>query len=188
MGQPTQLLQYQGCSLLCCAATIALDSVCRPVVVVLGAHRDRSVPELAGLEVAIAANPDWQQGMSTSLRVGIHTLLDLNAEVAAAVLMVCDQPFVSSALINQLFTSYLDPKTDSKSLIVAARYGDVIGVPALRDRALFPALTSLQGDMGARKIIQQYSAQVKTVPFPAGAIDIDTPADYHALQLNAVQE
>jgi molybdenum cofactor cytidylyltransferase len=182
MGQLKQLLIYQGCSLIRRAAMIAISSVCRPVVVVVGANCDCILPELDGLEVAIAINNDWSHGMSTSLQVGISALLAEDAEIAAVVLMVCDQPFVSTELINQLVSTYQDSTNYSqKPVIVAAQYGVVVGVPALFDRSVFPAFTALQGDTGARAIIRHYGAQVRSIPFPAGAIDIDTPTDYENL-------
>jgi molybdenum cofactor cytidylyltransferase len=190
MGQPKQLLPYQGCSLVRRAATIAIASACKPVIVVVGANADRVVPELAQLDIAIVHNADWHQGMSTSLRIGITHLLTLNQDIQATVLMVCDQPHLSTAVLNQLVDTYLAPshpvpkrdlKPDLKPLIVAAQYGNVIGVPALCDRALFPELMTLQGDKGARLLIQRYAAQTQVVSFPEGAIDIDTPTDYQHL-------
>src|SRR5437868_1282596 len=91
MGAPKQLLRYEGRTLLRRAAETALASVCRPVVVVLGAHAPQLQPELIGLPLRIVVNTHWEQGMGSSLRVGMETLLqEPKAEIEAVVIMLCD--------------------------------------------------------------------------------------------------
>ena len=174
MGRPKQLLEYQGSTLIHHAASTAVDSLCEPIVVVLGAYAERIEPEIKSLPVTIAPNPDWRDGMSTSLRVGMETLLTLTPKLDALVLMLCDQPFVSTSLINQLVGTY----QAGKRTIVACQYAGVVGVPALFGKNFFSLLSTLQGDRGARQVIQQSLATLVSVPFPAGAFDIDTPTDY----------
>ena len=115
--------------------------------------------------------------MSTSIRVGIETLLILSPQLEAIVLMLCDQPLVTTPLINQLVATY----QRTKQPIVASQYGEVVGIPALFESQFFPYLLKLQGDQGARQLIKQFLPMVVWVPFPAGAFDIDTPTDYARL-------
>ncbi len=74
LGQPKQLLPFRGRSLLRHAAETALASVCRPVVVVLGAFAERLRHELNGLPVQVAMNLQWKEGMSSSIRAGLKAL------------------------------------------------------------------------------------------------------------------
>ena len=80
MGTPKQLLPFRGRTLLRHAALTALESVCRPVVIVLGAHADALRPELDGLDVHVVENKDWPEGMSSSLRVGMQALMEIQGK------------------------------------------------------------------------------------------------------------
>jgi CTP:molybdopterin cytidylyltransferase MocA len=91
---------------------------------------------------------------------------------------VCDQPFISLTLVNQL----LNIQQKTGKAIVACSYGDTVGTPVLFKSTFFPELLTLQGDAGAKKIIKQHSGAVATVTFPKGHIDIDTDTDYEALK------
>ncbi len=177
MGRPKQLLEYRGKTLIQHAVNTAVDSLCEPIVVVLGAYDERIKPKIKSFPVTLAPNHNWNKGMSTSLRIGIETLLALSPQLDALVLMLCDQPFVSTPFINQLVKSY----NATKQSIVASQYAEVIGVPALFPRTFFPVLSTLKGDQGARQVIKQFIPTVLRVPFPAGAFDIDTPTDYARL-------
>ena len=177
MGSPKQLLEYREQTLIHRTVSIAATSLCQPIVVVLGAYAELIEPEIKSFPVIIALNRNWSNGMSTSIRVGIETLLIFNSELEAIVLMLCDQPFVSTSLINKLVVTY----HRSKQPIVASQYEEVVGIPALFDSKFFPHLLELKGDRGARQVIKQSLPMVVRVPFPAGAFDIDTPTDYARL-------
>ena len=105
MGSPKQLLALEGQSLLRRAAATALSSSCRPVIVVLGAHADRLQRELMGLDATVVENVAWQDGIGSSVRCGIEAVRHAR-DVDSAVLMVCDQPLVTSQLIDQLVATH----------------------------------------------------------------------------------
>jgi molybdenum cofactor cytidylyltransferase len=174
MGQPKQLLKLNGESLIRRATLAALHSVCQPVVIVLGANEAFIRPEIADLSVQIVENPDWEQGMGSSIQIGIRQLLTTQPPIQAAVLMLCDQPLVDTSLINQLVECY---KT-SQGAVVASEYNGQLGVPALFDQKLFAELLQLDGPAGAKKIIEKYKPTCYRLPFPEGALDVDTPEDY----------
>jgi len=178
MGMPKQLLQFGERSLIGHVVEVAIASVCNPIIVVLGASSDRIKPEVERLDVRVVENPHWAEGMSTSIRTGIKTLKAINPEVEAVVLMVCDQPFVSTQIIDRLVASY---RATGKP-IIASEYAEISGVPALFSRALFSELTALSDDVGARQVIKQHAQAVFGVPFSEGAINLDTPKDYEAFQ------
>ncbi len=178
MGRPKQTLQYQGTSLLRRATLAALDAMCRPVVVVTGAHAELCRRELDQLDVREAFNPDWETGMASSVRAGIEGLVSANADVAAAVLLLCDQPHVTSAVVSSLLAAQ---RTTGRPIIASA-YGESFGVPALFSRTLFTELTQLAGWQGAKEIIRRHASEAHFLPFPEGEVDVDTPDDFSSLR------
>lgn len=177
MGTPKQLLPYQGRSLLRQIAQEAIASVCEPVIVVLGAYAQQIRPELNQLPVQVIENLDWNQGMSTSIKSGIQWLKTATNN-EAVVLALCDQPFVSAQIINQLVEAYYY----TGKPIIASEYSGTSGVPALFSHRFSFELTNLQETEGAKQIIKKYSHEVYSISFPEGAIDIDTPNDYEKLK------
>jgi molybdenum cofactor cytidylyltransferase len=122
-------------------------------------------------------NTEWEEGMASSIRYGLRYLLSINPSAEAVIFMVCDQPYVTAALLNDLINTYL---TTGK-IIVASSYQNTIGNPALFHKTIFPQLLQLQGDTGARMIMQQNLNDVARVEFAKGNIDIDTMEEYEAL-------
>ena len=177
MGRPKQTLQFQGMSLLRRATVAALEATCRPVVVVTGAHAELSRRELEQLDVCEAFNPDWETGMGSSVRTGIESLLSNDAHVAAAILLLCDQPYVTSDVVSRLIAAH---HTTGKPLVASA-YGESFGVPALFSRTLFTELAQLAGLSGAKEIIKRHAAEAHFLPFPEGEVDLDTPQDVSCL-------
>ena len=173
MGRPKQLLEYGGQTLLKRAALAAHEVGCNPVVVVTGAHAEDLKEELHALNLQEANNPDWESGMGSSIRAGMQTVVKTNDKVTALVLMLCDQPFVTSDVLSGLITAHRETGRE----IVASSYGGTIGVPALFGKAFFTELGRLESGAGAKQVIQRHLTQVHLVPFPQGEIDLDTPAD-----------
>ncbi len=178
MGTPKQLLAYRGCTLIRHMAEVAIASVCQPVAVVLGAYAERITPEVSQLPVQIVENQQWAEGMSSSIRVGIEALLTRNQSLEAVAIALCDQPFVSSQMLDRIVEAY---RFTGKP-IIACEYSGTLGVPVLFSRALFSELMALKSTEGAKQIIRKHIHEVFSVPFPEGAIDIDTPKDYEQFQ------
>src|SRR5688572_23429555 len=108
LGKPKQLLEYEGKSLLrrSVEAAVEFESEGENVVVVLGFEADKLAKEVNDLPVSIALNKRWADGMSSSIREGLSTLLETNPGVAAVVVMLCDQPFVNEKTITSLVNTY----------------------------------------------------------------------------------
>jgi molybdenum cofactor cytidylyltransferase len=176
MGEPKQLLPFQGATLLQHAVQTALSLHAAAVTVVLGAHEALIRPTLAELPVTIVANPDWQTGMGASLRAGLGTLLTTLPNASAALFLLCDQPQVTSDLLQTLIARWREGAD-----MAACRYETRCGVPAIFDHSLFPELLALQGAAGARQVLAAHADRVSAIDFPASALDVDTPADYAAL-------
>lgn len=177
LGKPKQELLYKGETLLQHAIHAAVESACKPIMVVLGANADQLSPELSGENVVTAHNPDWQEGMASSLRVGLSELISIEPDVSDAIFMVCDQPYVDAAILDKL----IQVRQESGKGIVACAYGNTLGTPALFNKAYFEELMALKGKGGAKEFLFKYNDDTASVPFPQGAVDIDTPADYDAL-------
>jgi molybdenum cofactor cytidylyltransferase len=170
-GQPKLATAYRGVPLIRRAVAAALEGGCSDVVVVLGAASDRYAPLLTDSGARIALNPYYKEGMSSSIRCGIEAL---PPECTAAVIMLADQPRIDGGIIRGL----LETHSTSGRRIVAARYGDVRGAPVLFDRALFLELLVLEGDQGARAVIETYPNEVTEVVIPPDAgLDVDRPED-----------
>jgi molybdenum cofactor cytidylyltransferase len=178
LGQPKQLLLYQGRTLIRHACDTALASQCRPVVVVVGAYGERVRREIAELPITIVNNSAWADGLGSSLRVGMGALQDNSEPIDAAIVMLCDQPLVTPELLDGLAQTYLA----TNAPIVAAEYAGTRGVPALFSRALWPELLALDNAGGAKSVIVRHAAEVAGFPFPEAATDIDTPDSYNALR------
>ena len=186
MGEPKQLLRFEGETLLARAVRTALETHYRPVVVVLGAGAEALRAEVETSDALVVVNEAWAEGMSSSIRCGLGALeASASGEIEAAVLLLCDQPFVTSDIIIRLVDVY----RAHRRLLVAAEYevsGErTRGVPALFSRPLFPELMALRGAEGAKRIIMRCEADAAFIAVPAAAFDVDTPDDYHSLQDNA---
>lgn len=177
MGLPKMFLYYKGQTLLHHITGEALAIVQTPVFIVAGDHITAVKEVLLGSNVLVLHNPHWQEGMGGSIRTGIQGILDAGPVPDAILITVCDQPFINTALLQQL----IDAKTATGKGIVACTYDETIGTPVLFDKKYYEALLQLNGQQGAKRILQLYPDDVATIPFPLGGVDIDTPEDYDKL-------
>lgn len=176
MGTPKQLLRYQEYSLLRHTVEVAVASVCRPIIVVLGAYAQLIQPEISQLPVQVVENLQWTEGMSSSIRVGIQ-VLKTSPEIEAVIVALCDHPLISTQIINRLVEAY----HSTNKPIIACEYAQILGVPALFSHRLFSELLALKGSEGAKQVIKKHPQEVFGVFFPEGTTDIDTPKDYEEL-------
>jgi molybdenum cofactor cytidylyltransferase len=177
LGKPKQLLNYKGKTLLEHTIHAVKESSVQSIILILGSGFERVINEIDISGLHIIKNDNWETGIASSIVSGINALYDIAPLPDAAILTVCDQPFVTGSLLDELLAAQ---KTTSK-LIIASKYEDTIGTPALFHKSFFLQLIGLKGDSGAKKIMQQYPGAVATIPFPLGSIDIDTPSDYESL-------
>ena len=168
-GATKQLAQSGGETLVARAARRALACCPAGVVVVTGSRATVVAWALGSLPVRIARNRHWRSGMAGSLRCGLAAL---GRAPTAALVLLCDQPAVSSADLRRLITAW----QSRPHCVAAARYGAVLGVPAIFPRRYWAELRLLRGDRGARPVIAA-AAGVTAVEMPSAALDVDTPAD-----------
>jgi molybdenum cofactor cytidylyltransferase len=172
MGGPNKLLEeINGKALVRHVAEHVLASRAKPVIVVTGHQKDRVERALAGLPVTFVHNPDFADGLSTSLKTGIAAV---PAEADGAIVCLGDMPQVSAKLIDRLIMAF-DPERGA--LVVIPTIEGKRGNPVLWSRRFFPDLAAVEGDVGARHLIGGYAEAVAEVPLDdAGVLtDVDTP-------------
>jgi molybdenum cofactor cytidylyltransferase len=172
MGGPNKLLlPVGGKPMVRRVVEAALASRAAPVVVVVGHQQHEVRQALRGLKVRFAANPDHEEGLSTSLRAGLHAL---PPEVDGAVVCLGDMPRVTAGLIDRLVAAF-DPGAGRR--IVVPTWRGKRGNPVLWSRAFFADMQSLAGDVGARHLIGLYPDALVEVEAESDAalVDIDTP-------------
>jgi molybdenum cofactor cytidylyltransferase len=178
MGQPKQLLPFQNKTLIEHVVSAATDSLCDPIVLVLGAYSERIIATIhVPARVHIEVNEQWQEGLASSLRAGVQALRRLDDCIDGMIVSLADQPFVSANIFDALISEF----QQSAKLIVASRYSDAVGPPALFHRSLLDELLQTTGDKGARRIVEKYADQVRALEFSQGSVDLDTIDDYLAL-------
>jgi molybdenum cofactor cytidylyltransferase len=177
MGRPKQQLPYQQQTLLQRAVHTAVSIADARVWVVLGAHYDAIKEDIATLPVQVIHNTDWQSGMGSSVSAGMQALLAEYAEASNVLIMLCDQPYVDTTLINTL----LNAQNQVSNRIAACTYQGTLGVPAVFGRSYFNELLGVRGQDGAKKLLLKHESNVIKIPFENGRVDIDTAEDYQRL-------
>jgi molybdenum cofactor cytidylyltransferase len=176
MGQPKQLLPFRQRSLLRHAVETAVASLCRPILVVIGARAELVGAELQSLPVMVAYNPEWASGIGSSLRVAIRAL-DPVDDIEGIVITLSDQPLVTTEALNRIVEAHYGTGKD----IVASEYADTYGVPLFIGKRFFAEVAALDGDEGAKRVTARHLEEMTTVPLVEAAFDIDTPIDYERL-------
>lgn len=177
LGSPKQLLAWRNASLLEHAVSNARTVLYQCVIVVLGAHADaiHSAVDLDGLTVVV--NPDWQEGMASSIRAGVRAL---PASASAALILLCDQPLVNASHLRKLLEAW----EAEPNHIVASEYRQSVGVPALFPAEFFDELSALNGDRGAKLLLLKFDDRLLKIPLPEAELDIDNAEDVARLAVS----
>ena len=171
MGGPNKLLaEFDGKPLVRLAAESALASKAAGAIVVTGHQRERVEGALSGLDLTFADNPDFAAGLSSSLKAGIAKVPDT---AAGAMIVLGDMPGVSAADLDLLIAAFR--QGEAKSVVRATHEGRR-GNPVILPRSLFDAVAHLEGDTGARHLVEAEGLDVIDVEIGEGAaVDVDTP-------------
>jgi molybdenum cofactor cytidylyltransferase len=179
MGGPNKLLaEIGGRPLVRIVVDAVLASKARPLLVVTGHERERVERALAGLPITVVHNPNYAEGLGTSLKVGIAALPE---QLDGAVVCLGDMPQVDATLIDRLIGA-IDP--DKGALVAVPTIDGKRGNPVVWSRRFFPDLMAVEGDVGARHLIGRYGEAVIEVPVSDTSVlaDIDTPQALAALK------
>jgi len=171
MGSNKLLEDLNGKPLVRHVAEAALASKVHPVIVVTGHQHEGVSAALEGLNLTFIHNADFADGLSTSLKTGVAAL---TTEVTAVIVLLGDMPLIPSAAINQLITAF---EASPQKIAAVPVYEGEWGNPVLLSRTLFEEVSTLQGDAGARRLLNGRADDVLEVPIASDAvlIDLDTP-------------
>jgi molybdenum cofactor cytidylyltransferase len=148
------------------------------VVTITGANSELVREAIDFHDGHVILHNGWAEGMGSTISFGISNLVKKFPDVKGAVLMVCDQPFISAGLLNELIEAHEKERRN----IVASAYGNTLGTPVFFHNSHFQELIQLNGHEGAKKVIYKHERQVSVIPFPEGVTDIDSVEDYERLQ------
>ncbi len=176
LGSPKQLIEFEGQTLIERITETAL-SISEDVLIVLGGNSELILPKLVRFEdtISIVFNPDWKEGMGTSIRIGVEKLAE-NSDLI--IISLSDQPFISKVLLQNMLQTY----AKTQNPIVSCTYSNTLGVPILFHKSVFSELLKLNGDKGAKSFLHLYKNRISTIDFPEGIVDIDTLEDVEDLK------
>lgn len=167
LGQAKQLLRQNGVALVRRMAECALATAPRELLVITGAETAAVRAALADINARLHHNPDWHSGLASSLQCAARAL---TAHDGAVLLLGCDQPLLQPTHLLQLLAAS-NPATG----IAISDYGSGAGIPVRVPASLLQQADQLRGDAGFKTLWAMQPVQ--TVPAPALAFDLDTPAD-----------
>ena len=178
MGQAKQLLALGESTVLAQTLAHAQAAALHEIILVLGASAEairRRLP--SPHELKIVVNPDYQQGIASSLRTGLSAV-DPNSD--AALIILGDQPFLRPQTLDRVVDEY----RRSQAQIVIPVYQGQRGNPVLLDRSVFAEVMTLEGDVGSRAIFANHLDGIVKVEVEDKGIllDLDDPADYERLK------
>ena len=179
LSQNKLLLTFQGKPLIAHAVDTLLASAVDEVVVVLGHEADKVREKLGGKKVRFVENPDYREGLSTSVRAGIGVVA---AHASAIMIYLADQPLLAPADVNSLIRAFAEARKLNKSIVVPFFCGRR-GNPVILDSAYKEAILDIAGDTGCRRVIKRNPDQVFVVEMETDHVvrDVDTIEDYERL-------
>ncbi|RAJ12744.1 molybdenum cofactor cytidylyltransferase [Arenibacter echinorum] len=173
-----QLLPWGDSTFIGNALRNAQSSKAAYALTVLGAYAQeiKKVTDFSGTESIL--NPNWKMGLGNSIAYGTKHLLKQDQEYDGILVMLTDQPFIDGPYLNTLIDNF----SNSKQSIVATKYDNRVGVPAIFGKIHFKALQELNSDYGAREIIKAHPNDVLGISADGKALDIDTKEEYERVR------
>ena len=169
MPDRNKLLEtLDGIPLVLRAVNAALASLSTSVTVVTGHAADRVTATVAARNVRLIHNPDYADGMASSLRHGIESL---PADVDGAVILLADMPLIHAVHIDALIEEF-----SARPGIIVPTSNGKRGNPVLWPRSFFSEICAIQGDQGARQLLDRHADQITRLDLASEAIftDVDT--------------
>ncbi|HLV90006.1 MAG: nucleotidyltransferase family protein [Acidimicrobiales bacterium] len=173
LGRPKQLEPWGDSTLLGRVVSVAREMPVDEIWVVVGAESEKILAETDLGDAGVIENPEWEEGIASSLRVGLDALTRLS-RVERVVIMMGDQPDVSPEVVERL----LEEHKRAKRPVSIPKYRYTLGNPVVVDRSLWSRVMSLEGDEGAMRLWRAHPEWVNEVWFPEQPPrDVDTEAD-----------
>jgi molybdenum cofactor cytidylyltransferase len=179
LGRPKQLEPWgSGATLLGTVVDRARSFGLSELWVVLGSELNTIIEQVDLEDCGVIENPEWEEGLASSLRVGLDALTRMS-KADDVLILLGDQPGIDRNVVDELVIA----KKRSKRLAVVPKYRYAWGNPVLVDRSLWPRLISLSGDEGAKRLLQVHPEWVEEVWVESLAPrDVDTAADVEELR------
>lgn len=174
-GRAKQLLVFRGKTLLRRAVETALAIQPNKIAVVFSESGQRFKSEIEDLPVELVINSNAASGISSSIKTGLAALA--GDDLDAILITLCDQPLITSDILENVVLQHVQ----TGKPIIACKYENTFGVPALFAREFFAELMNLSADEGAKKLVRKYRNQTEFVEVPEAASDVDTFEDYRKL-------
>jgi molybdenum cofactor cytidylyltransferase len=169
LGELKQLVFLGEETLLERALRVAREAECAPLVVVLGAGYAQVLGNSLLGDAVQVINDKWEEGMASSIRLGVGSLGFAAKDAEGVVVMTCDQPSVTAEHLRALMKD---------GGLKASHYAGRNGVPAYFPREYFGRLLELEGDHGARELLRS----APFVELMGGELDVDTPEDLERMR------
>ena len=178
LGRPKQLVEFKGKTLL----KHTMDEVVRvgfqTKILVLGARQEEIMGKIDSSGFKVVINTYWEQGMASSIKVGLEAAMAEEEGLDHVLFLVSDQPFLERTNLIKLVHTQLTQHSKG----TYSKYGDNIGVPAIFSKEAFPLLFELVGDEGAKKLTRLEDFNYCTETFKKGGFDVDTVEDVQQLK------
>ena len=183
MGQNKLLLSFKGKPLIAHAADTLLASEVDEVVVVLGHEAEKVRAQLQGKQVRLVQNPDYRDGLSTSVRVGARAV---SPQVEGMMIYLADQPLLEPADVNYIIKAFALAKQVNKSIVVPLFHGQR-GNPVILNSSYREAILEVVGDVGCKRVIKRYPERVFGVEMETDHVvrDVDNIDDYEEVVSSA---
>jgi molybdenum cofactor cytidylyltransferase len=179
MGRNKLLLRFRDQALIVRAVDTLLASKIDEVIVVLGHEIEKAQAELKGKPVRLIQNPDYRDGLSTSVRTGVEAV---SSQADGIMIYLADQPLLEPADINRIVAAFTDAKRVNKSIVVPFFEGER-GNPVVLDASLRVAILGIVGDVGCKGVIKRYPEKVYALQMENDHVvrDVDDPNAYKRL-------
>jgi molybdenum cofactor cytidylyltransferase len=179
-GPLKQLLPWGNSSLVRYALDVVGQSHVAETVVVVGKQADAVRREIEGTDACVVFNPDWQEGRATSVRAGLSAV---SQNIAAAIFVNADQPFLTAAVIDLILERYFQ----TLAPLIVPVYDGTTGSPVLFARPLFDELMQLHGEFGGKHVLESHRgrAELVNIADASAGIDLDTMDQYRGALVEA---
>jgi molybdenum cofactor cytidylyltransferase len=179
MGRNKLLLSFQDKALVARVADTLLASRIDEVIVVLGHETEKVRAELQGKPVRLVHNPDYQDGLSTSVRTGVDAV---SPDADGIMICLADQPLLEPADVNRIIEGFAEAKQVNKSIVVPFFKGER-GNPVILDASLRVAILGIVGDVGCKGVIKRYPEKVYAIEMENDHVvrDVDDVQAYERL-------
>lgn len=179
MGRNKLLLNFKDKPLIARLVDNLLASKIDEVIVVLGHEIEKVRAELQGKPVRLVHNPDYREGLSTSVRTGVDAV---SPDADGIMICLADQPLLEPADVNQIVAAFADAKKVNKSIVVPFFEGER-GNPVILDASLRVAILGIVGDVGCKGVIKRYPEKVYALEMENDHVvrDVDDVKAYERL-------